>query len=218
MSRCVGKDSNGHACNKKSTELSFFWFHDPHGRIDDVFYMCELHIRKLIDDLMIEENGYKNLMKACFKQIKDIDEKLNHGTSVEEERRMIREAREQGLAEPKFDKVEDLKARKNELYKQISNTKKVLVILRNKKCRFCWYPLKEPEFPNDQLGNKLSVIDFKGVQGYRRLDALMHTECAITWIANKIVLNEKQSKYIQPKRKGQHTIFSSTPDLIINTQ
>lgn len=209
MPRCSFKNTNGNACDKKSDLLEYVLLYDPHQRVTNLKHGCHLHMTMIIDQLTQRQTGYENLMKACFKQIEKIDNELKHGLSVSEERQKIKDARESGLPEPQFKTTEELKNRKNELFKQIRNAKTILVKIRNKECCFCQFPLKEPEEPKDQLGMRYSNADFKGIQGHRRFDALFHTECFITWFSNKFALDEKEMRYIQPTRTGQHTIFTS---------
>jgi hypothetical protein len=67
--------------------------------------------------------------------------------------------------------------------------------------------LRDPEEPKDQIGDKFSNADFKGSQGYRRYDALFHSECFISWYTNKFQLSEKEMASLSPKRVGQNTLF-----------
>lgn len=213
MPRCSFKNFAGVVCNEQSDFLEYVMLHDPHGRIAIEKYGCKLHMNIIIDDLMIEQIGYEKHMKACFKQIEKIDEQLKKGSSIAEERQKIQDARKDGLPEPKFDSVEELKAKKQEFWNTVKNIKAVLQKKRNKYCVYCAFPLNDPEEPKDQIGKKYSNADFKGVQGYRRYDALFHTECFITWYTNKFALNEKEMKYLVPERVGQGRLFS-TPDII----
>ncbi len=209
MARCTFKNYNGDVCNIKSDKLEYVLLHDPHGRVTLERNGCALHMNIIIDDLMVREMGYTNQMKACFKRIEKIDEQINKGSSLTEERDKIRNAKADGLPAPKMKKIEELKIEKQEFWTQIKNCKKILQQIRNKTCVFCQFPLRDPEFPQDQIGYKFSNADFKGVQGYRRFDALFHTECFITWYSNKFALDHKELKYIQPIRTGQTKMFDT---------
>lgn len=158
---------------------------------------------------MEKENGYSNLIKACYEQIEKNKKELEHGINLTEQREARKNARENGLSEPKFKSVMELKNKNNELYTKVNNAKKILVIQRNRVCRFCHFPLKEPESAKDQIGLKFTNVDFKSPVGYRRLDALFHTECAVAWLSNKVKIPDESLKYVQPRRVGQQTIFSS---------
>lgn len=209
MPNCQAINYAGNICNQKSNELNYFWFYDPHGRINKVFYLCQKHSNILVDGLMEKEKGYANLITACYDQIKKKRNELEHGSNLTEQREAIKNARENGIPAPHFKSVQELKNEINKLYETISNAKKIVVIERNKVCRYCKYTLREPESPKDQLGERYANIDFKSYNGYRRLDAMFHTECAIAWLTNKLAMKTEDMKYLQPKRTGQQTIFSS---------
>ena len=207
----------GVMCNQKSNELHYFWYYDPLGRINKVFHICLKHSNLLVDRLMEKEYGYSNLIKACFIQIEKKRKMLNDNDfTIPERMEAIKNAKENGLPRPNFTKSKEESERLKliedsikELYEKISNAKKVVVIERNKMCRFCGFPLKEPESPKDQIGLKYAVVDFKSPNGYRRLDAMFHTECGIAWITNKMKLKDSDMSQVQPLRVGQQTIFSS---------
>jgi hypothetical protein len=209
MPKCSAINFIGNICGEKSNELHYFWYYDPHGRLDKTFHICHKHSNTIIDDLMQKEKAYSNLIKACYDQIEKKRTELATGNNLTEQREAMRNAKDNGLPEPVFTTVQELKNKISDLYTKVSNAKKILVIERNRVCRWCKYPLKTPESPQDQIGKKYTTIDFKSPVGFRRLDAIFHTECAISWITNKIKLEEKDMKYIQPKRVGQQTIFSS---------
>ena len=158
---------------------------------------------------MEKENAYNNLIRACYDQIEKVKKELQSGNNLTEQREAIRNARENGNPEPNFKSVMELKNNISELYDKVNNAKKILVIERNRLCRWCKYPLKEPEKPNDQVGKSYTPVDFKLAKGYRRLDCLMHTECAITWITNKMSFEDKELSKLSPKRTKQETIFTS---------
>ncbi len=163
----------------------------------------------MVDDLMEKENGYNNLIKAFYKKIEKIDDEMFNSPSLQEQRKAISDARQQGLPAPSFKSINTLKIEKKQIYEKIRNAKKILVIERNRLCRWCKFPLLEPEEQFDQIGKKFTPVDFKSPVGYRRLDALFHTECAMSWISSKIKLDEKYMKYIQPRRTGQEKLFQT---------
>lgn len=208
MPYCVASNFTGGMCNYKSNELNYFWYHDPHGRIDKVFYLCMKHSNLIVDGLMEKEIGYSKLIKTCYDQIEKKKHELEKGSNLSEQREATKNAIENGLSRPKFKSVQEMKDEISRLYNVVNNVKKILVIERNKVCRFCKFPLREPELAKDQLGSKYTNVDFKSFNGYRRLDALFHTECGITWLVNKIKLKSDEMRYLQPKRTGQHTLFS----------
>lgn len=213
MPSCIASNYAGNICKQKSNELHYFWFYDPHGRINKVYHLCQKHSNLLVDELMEKEKGYNNLIKACYDQIEKKRHELENGGNLSEQREAIKNARENGIPEPKFKSVQELRNEIKDMYTKVQNAKKILVIQRNRVCRFCQYPLKEPESPKDQIGAKFAVIDFKSPVGYRRLDAMMHTECAITWLTNKLKIPIEDMKYLQPRRTGQETIFSSSESI-----
>lgn len=170
MPRCQAVNYIGVACNLKADYLNYFWFHDPLGRISEMYNICQKHSNLLVDQLMEKENAYANLIKACFNQIDKKRNELYGGASVSEQRNAIREAKVNGLPEPKFASIQSLKNDISSLYTKVNNCKQILVIERNRVCRYCKFPLKEPETPKDQVGKKYTPIDFKSPVGYRRLD------------------------------------------------
>ena len=209
MATCKAINSAGIVCNQKATDSTYFWFYDPCGRINQVFHLCKLHSNLIINELMEKENAYNNLIRACYDQIEKVKKELQSGNNLSEQREAIRNARENGNPEPNFKSVMELKNNISELYDKVNNAKKILVIERNRLCRWCKYPLKEPESPKDQIGKSYTPIDFKLALGYRRLDCIMHTECAITWITNKMSFEDKELSKLSPKRTKQETIFTS---------
>lgn len=210
MAICSAVNFTGKICAEKSNELHFFWFYDPHGRINKTYHICYKHSNMILDELMEKENAYSNLIKACYDQIEKKRTELSTGGHISEQREAMRNAKDNGLPEPSFPTVQELRDNISELYNKVNNAKKILVIERNRVCRWCKYPLQSPETPQDQIGKKYATVDFKSPIGYRRLDALFHTECAISWLSNKFRLSDNDMKYVQPKRIGQQTIFSST--------
>ena len=214
MPNCTAMSYTGNICNHKSNELHYFWYHDPFGRVSSIFYICVKHSNQIINELMEKENGYANLIKICYDQIAKKRETLMIGGSLSEQREKRKQARDNGLPEPKFKSVQELKNEVKALYEKISNARKILVIERNKVCRYCKYPLKEPESQKDQIGLKYTIADFKSPVGFRRLDAIFHTECGIAWITNKMKIKPETMRHVQPKRTGQQTIFSYVEDLI----
>ena len=199
----------GKVCNQDASDSTYFWFHDPCGRLTSVFSLCKLHSNLIIDELMEKENAYMNLIRACYDQIEKKKTELLKGHNLSDQREAIKNARENGNSEPKFKSVMELKNNISDLYSKVNNAKTILVIERNRVCRFCKFPLKEPELPTDQIGRSYTPVDFKLAKGYRRLDALFHTECSIAWVTNKIGFSDKELTKIMPKRVKQQTIFSS---------
>jgi len=206
MPSCVAINIVGTVCGVQNDFLERVHFYDPLGRIDKSYFLCSKHATLILEQLMETENAYANLIKALHIRMKKIDNEIWHGDSVAEQRQKINDARNDGLPEPRFKNIGKLKIEKNILWDRIKRTKTIQVIQRNKLCRWCKYPLKEPE-QGSQIGKKYGNVDFKGSQGYRRLDAMMHTECLMAYLGNKIKLEEKEMKFVLPKRAGQNTLF-----------
>jgi hypothetical protein len=206
---CKAINYAGIVCNQKAENATYFWFYDPNGRLNKVFHLCKLHSNLIIDELMVTENSYSRLIKACFDRIEKLKKELQSGNNLSEQREAIRNARENGSPEPNFKSVMEIKNNISDLYTKVNNSKKILQVERNKLCRFCKFPLREPESPKDQIGQSYTPVDFKLARGYRRLDCLFHSECAITWITNKLAFEEKELSKLSPKRTKQETIFTS---------
>ena len=209
MPSCCAITSSGNMCNERSDMLSYFWFYDPHGRLDKTFHLCTRDSNFIVNALMEKENGYTNLTKALFKQIEQKQELIKKSTNFIEQRELIKQSRINGYPAPKFDNIESIKSDIGSLYNKIKKIKALNIIERNKLCRYCKYPLNDPEDPQDQIGPKYTSVDFKSPNGYRRLDAIFHTECAVTWLPNKIHLERKYMKYLKPQRTGQRLLTSS---------
>jgi hypothetical protein len=209
VATCKAVNYAGIVCNQKAENATYFWFYDPCGRLNKVFHLCKLHSNLIIDELMVTENSYSKLIKACFDRIEKLRKELQSGNNLSEQREAIKNARENGNPEPKFKSVMEIKNNISDLYTKVNNSKKVLVNERNRICRFCRFPLREPELPKDQIGNSFTPVDFKLARGFRRVDFLFHTECSITWITNKLAFEEKELSKLSPKRTKQETIFTS---------
>ena len=161
MATCKAVNYAGIVCNQKAENATYFWFYDPCGRLNKVFHLCKLHSNLIIDELMVTENSYSKLIKACFDRIEKLRKELQSGNNLSEQREAIKNARENGNPEPKFKSVMEIKNNISDLYTKVNNSKKILQIEGNKLCRFCKFPLKEPESPKDQIGQSYTPIDFK---------------------------------------------------------
>lgn len=207
MARCTFKNFAGNVCNIKSDHLQYVLLNDPHDRVVMKRYGCVQHMTMIIDDLMIEQIGMDKHMKALLKRIEKLNEEMRKGVSLAEERQKIRDAKADGLPEPKMKKTTEIKKEINDLWIQVKNIKKILQMKRNRYCIWCGFPLHDPEELKDQIGGKYSNADFKDAKGNRRYDAVFHTECFITWYSNKFQINDKEMKYIEPIRVGQTKLF-----------
>ena len=133
MPRCTFKNTNGNVCNQKSDKLEYVLLYDPHQRINQVRYGCQLHMNMIIEDLMVEQMQHERHMRAMIKQIEKLNDELRKGMSVAEERQKIRDAKAEGLPEPKgFKKIEELKQEIKEKWQSVKNIKSILQKKRNK--------------------------------------------------------------------------------------
>jgi hypothetical protein len=185
---CQSKNFAGVRCGKKADDAPYFLFHDTLGRCTKLFPLCLDDSNRILGILMEKELGYDRLIKTLRKKAENLR------STIRSEKSSKNEYREKEL------KV---------LYEKVKRFVEIRNIERNKVCRFCQFPLKEPEFDKDQIGKKFSHANFHSNYGYRRADILFHTECAMTWLSNAVHLDEKVMQYVSPKRTGQHTIFSS---------
>jgi len=125
MPRCTFKNTTGKVCNLKSDHLQFVLLNDPHDRIVMKKYGCIQHMNIIIDYLMVNQLGRDNLMKALQIQIEKLTEEMHKGTNLSEERQKIRDAKKDGLPEPKMKKTQEYKKEINELWTQWKGHKKI---------------------------------------------------------------------------------------------
>ena len=57
MTNCKAINYAGKVCNQDASDSTYFWFHDPCGRLTSVFSLCKLHSNLIIDELMEKENA-----------------------------------------------------------------------------------------------------------------------------------------------------------------
>lgn len=213
MATCQSKNFSGHRCARNTDDAPYFIYHDARGRITGLKNLCQEHSNVILGSLMEKELGYTRLLEQIKKRIDGLYHDLNNGDKLADELEKIKQARLEGRPRPTFKKIDEIKKEikvwqeKRKRHYEIRNNE------RNNTCRFCGFPLAEPQLPNDQLGTKYSHADFHSSNGKRRADIMFHTECGITWLTNKLYLDKKELRFLQPKRTGQHTIFSSTTSL-----
>lgn len=208
MPSCQSINFTGNRCSRKADESDYFIFHDSMGRCTKLFHLCHDDSNRILGQLMQKELGYTRLLDSLKKKIDNLRVELNKGHNISEEREKIRQSREEGRPAPKFKSVEKLNHEIKELYLKRSKFFDIRQFERNAVCRFCGFPLLEPEFPHDQISNKFLHANFHSNTGKRRADIMFHSECAMTWLANTIHLDKDVLQYIQPKLTGQHTLFS----------
>lgn len=208
MPFCNAVNFAGNACGKNATDQSYFWYYDQYERVNRVFRLCQEHSNKIIFEVMGKETGMTQLIDKLYKKIESLRAEKTKGHNLNEEREAIKNAKENGLPRPSFRKLEIIEAEIKENFRKIKVYKDLRNIERNKTCRACGYPLKEPNDVHDQMGAKFSHADFHSGFGYRREVMMFHTECGITWLMHVVSLKEKELKYVRPKLTGQGVLFN----------
>lgn len=209
MTSCEAKTLGGQRCGRDATGQSYFWYYDQHKRVDRTFHLCQEHSNKILGKLMEKETGINALIEKLKTSIDHAKEQKDKSANFSEQRKAMREARENGLAAPKFKSYQSLNDDISEAYRKLKKFYDLRNIERNKTCRYdkCRYPLREPNDTGDQIGNTFSHADFHSGNGYRRETTLFHTECGISWLMSTVVLVEKELKYVKPRLLGQGGLF-----------
>jgi hypothetical protein len=196
-------------CGRSQPTMPYFWFRDSHGLISKEFVLCFDHAQTLLGTLMGKERGYKNLVISLYKKAKIMQNDLYKGVTVSEERAKMKEARDNGLPEPEFKNVVDMRHNIKEIYRKVDKFKGLQNNERNKTCRYCGFSLKEPEFPEDQISNHFSHADWHSDKGYRREVTMFHTRCGRIWLVKFINVDEKIRIAILPRSDNQLSIEQS---------
>lgn len=207
MTSCQAVNFHGMKCGKDATEGSYFWFYDPYQRINRTFHVCQEQSNKIINELIQKELGYQQLLDKIHGKIESLKKQKSKGSNLTEERQKIKDAKEQGLPIPKFKSMKQIDKEISELYEKSKKFRDIKNNERNKTCRYCGFPLREPSEQGDQVGKAYTHADFHSGHGYRREVIMFHTECGISWLIGKVHLIEKELKYVRPKRTGQGVLF-----------
>ena len=205
MPNCQALSQNKSRCGKQSSD--YFWFHDSHNLIDETFHICHDHSQHILSEQMKNEDNFKYAVKRLQLTIQSLKRDLQKGTNIEEERKKIRESIEEGLARPKFKKIDDIQKDIRINYEKMTKLRELINVERNKICRWCGYSLREPEFESDHIQtNPYSHADFHSENGYRRETMMYHTQCGRQFMLERLKLSEKTIQFIKPRRVGQHTL------------
>lgn len=211
MTSCEAQTLGGSRCGRDATNQSYFWYYDPHQRVNRVFHLCQEHSNKIVGELIQKEVGINALIEKLKKKIDHHRTEKNKSLNFSEQREAIRNARLNGTTLPKFKSIEKIDMEIKECYRKIKVYYDLRNIERNKTCRYdkCRYPLREPESDDDQIGIAYAHADFHSGNGYRREVLLFHTECGISWLMSVVLLVAKELKYVRPKLSGQGLLYDS---------
>lgn len=187
MPNCMAVNYAGVKCGYGEEALPYFLYHDGMQRLTTLKFLCNNHANQILGELMQQELGYTNLINALRKKVDNLTKTIKSEASTKNAGR---------------------EKEKTILWERIKRINEIRNTVRNKTCRFCQFPLTEPDSKEDQLGKRFSHANFHSDVGKRRADILFHTECGITWITNKIYMEKKDLKYLSPLRTKQHTLFS----------
>jgi len=187
MPSCSSRNFAGVRCARKVDIMPYFIYHDSMGRFTEIKYLCQDDSNRILGQLMEREMQQTRLIDTLRKKIDYLQTQIRSEKSTKNENR-------QKELRVLFEKIKRINEHRNNI--------------RNKECRFCNHPLKDPEQEDDQLGKCFSHANFHSPVGYRRADILFHNNCGITWLSNMIYFEKKDMKYLQPKRTGQHTLFT----------
>jgi|APSaa5957512535_1039671.scaffolds.fasta_scaffold04504_20 hypothetical protein len=204
MVYCQAQTPGGARCGRDATQQSYFWYYDPHLRVNKVFHLCQDHSNKIINQCIQKEMGTKHLIDRLYKNIEEYKIKKK-SSNYSEQRDAIKNTKENGIPVPKFKSMLQLDAEISEFYRKIKHFKGLNNLERNHTCRYekCNYFLKEPNDKEDQIGKSFAHADFHSGNGYRREVIMFHTECGISWLLANVLLTDKELKYIRPQRTQQ---------------
>ena len=162
----------------------YFWYYDAHERINQVFKLDINRSNFIFGRLLADEQKNKQILERLYQKAQaKRREKINRGAAES-----VRESLNHEL---------------NEIYEKIKKFKDIINNIRNKTCRYCGYPLREPKYKENQIGESFSHADLHSAAGYRREVILFHTECGISWLINEIALKDKILSKVRPQRIGQ---------------
>ena len=186
MPNCNATNYSGNKCNLSSIDMPYFWYYDAHKRINKVFYLCQEHSNTIINSLLRSEISHNTTLTNLYR----------------------RADRNKGYLRDKISYEKKLALRDDSklIYENIKKFKQIKNKIRNDTCRYCEYPLKEPENIKDQIGNSFSHADVHSQFGHWREALLFHTECGITFLLSKLMIPKKDIAFIRPKLIGQHLL------------
>ena len=192
MGICQALHQNKFRCGRQSED--YFWFHDSHGLLDETFHICHDHSQSVLSEQMKNEDNFKRSVSRLKLHIESLKRDLQKGSNVDEEREKIKHAIAEGLPRPKFKKMDDLQRDIKIEYEKLSRLRDLINNERNRTCRWCGFPLKQPEFESDHVpGNPYSHADFHSGTGFRRETMMYHTECGRQFMLEKFRLSEKMT-------------------------
>lgn len=193
-------------CGRGVPSMPYFWFRDSHKLLSDEFTVCNEHSNKLLGKLIEKEEGFNRLIRQLYDKAEHLKDDLRKGSNISEEREKIETAKREGLAIPTFKKYQDLQHEIKEVYEKIKRFREIKNFERNKTCRWCGFPLTEPEFDTDQVSNNYSHSDWHSDKGFRREVILYHTACGRQWLFSNIVIDDKIKAMVLPRSTRQHTL------------
>jgi hypothetical protein len=207
MPSCVALNYSGTVCGLDAVDAHYFWYHDPLKRINQTFTICYYHSNHIIQECIAKEKEYDLILDSLFRKVESKKHEMNNPYNISEQRDMIRNAIQAGLPRPRFKNIEELQNEISAMWKKIKRLREIKNIERNATCRFCGFPLKEPDDKKNQIGDSYAHADFHSNTGKRREVLLFHTECGISWLIPKVRLGRKELSYVRPKLVGQGLLF-----------
>lgn len=166
----------------------YFWYYDAHERINQVFKLDYNTSNQLFGLLLAKETEVNITIKKLYQKIESKKKaKIERGAAES-----VRDSLNQEISI---------------LYNKVKSFRDIKNTIRNKTCRYCRYPLKEPKFKENQIGESFSHADLHSAFGYRREVILFHTECGISWLTQNIALNDKVLAKVRPQRIGQDDLL-----------
>jgi hypothetical protein len=213
MTFCQARTATGVRCGRDATESSYFWYYDPHQRVNRTFHLCQDHSNDIVNACIEKENGYKSLIAypkgKLYKQIESLKNQKDKSANFSEQREAMKQAKENGVPIPKFKSIQKIDQEISEVYRKIKKFKDLNNIERNHTCRYnkCRFALKEPNDLADQIGMAFGHADFHSGKGYRREVILFHSECGISWLLSNVLLEVKELKYIRPQLVKQGVLM-----------
>lgn len=196
MGTCKVLVGNNKICGQQSQD--YFWFHDSHELINEVYHICHNHSQSLLIEQMLKENQLRALIEALGKQRDNLYKQKNSTDRI---------VHQPGMPEISISSKDKIDRELRIIKEKINFQWELLKKERNKTCRWCGHLLTEPEFDIDHVkGNPFSHSDWHSQWGYRREVMMYHTACGREFMSQKIRLTVKQLSFIKPRDTGQTTL------------
>jgi len=186
---CEALTDSERRCGNSYEKMPYFWFNDSEDVFEKKFKICQFCSQRNFGLLLRTEHELKRTIDGRYTEINYLRKqiKLNGASS----------------------KNPNLENQIKTNYEKAKRLQEILKQIRNKTCRLCNYPLKEPADPKYQWSESFSHADLHSTRGYRREILLFHTMCGRIWIMQTMSVDQKIRQLLLPSKTGQFTIEQS---------